>query len=313
MPPAHPSPDKPLRALLEGVSRSFYLSIQLLPRGLRRPVAVGYLLARASDTIADAPGLSREERLQALDEFSAAVKGEAALPRVRSTAGMTAEEASLLLQLPHCLAAMNELEAADRDDVLVVLGHIVRGQRLDVERFGDANAAAARSLADAAELDDYTYLVAGCVGEFWTKVGFRHVPRFASLPQDEMLQLGRRYGMALQLVNVLRDADRDLAIGRRYLPAGEAPQPWIERAQEGLQCGMRYTGVLRNARVRVATALPALIGVRTLSLLREQGPGAKVPRSQVRSLLWRILITLGSNRTLQREFGSARQWDNRPR
>jgi len=73
---------------------------------------------------------------------------------------------------------------------------------------------------------------------------------------------------------------------------------------------MRYTGALANARVRVATALPALIGARTLALVREQGPGAKVPRSQVRSLLWRVLLTFGSNATLQRDF---RQWENRPR
>jgi farnesyl-diphosphate farnesyltransferase len=272
-----------------------------VPAGLRRPVAVGYLLARASDTIADAPGLSPDERITALDDFASAVRGQASLPEIRSTAGMTPDEQRLVQQLPHCIAALGNLAPADRDDVLVVLGHIVRGQRLDVERFGNATADAPRSLADA-ELDEYTYLVAGCVGEFWTKLGFRHVHRFADLPADEMLELGRRYGMALQLINVLRDANRDLAIGRRYLPAGEAPHPWIERAQSGLECGMRYTGTLRNARVRIATALPALIGVRTLALLRTQGPGAKVPRAQVRSLLWRILLTLGSNSTLQREF-----------
>jgi farnesyl-diphosphate farnesyltransferase len=322
MPSARPSSDKSLRALLQGVSRSFFLSIQLLPSGLRRPVAVGYLLARASDTIADAPGLSRDERLKALDDFASAVRGQAALPDIRSTAGMTPDEQRLVQQLPQCLAALDELAPADQDDVFAVLGHIVRGQRLDVERFGDATAGAPRSLASAAELDEYTYLVAGCVGEFWTKLGFRHVPRFADRPAEEMLELGRRYGMALQLVNVLRDADGDLAMGRRYLPAQEAaPQPWIERAQSGLECGMRYAGALRNARVRVATALPALIGARTLALLRTQGPGAKVPRAQVRSLLWRVLLTLGRNTTLQREFrrvdndtrSLGEQWENRPR
>ena len=144
------------------------------------------------------------------------------------------------------------------------------------------------------------------MGEFWTRLGFRHVPRFAALPEPEMLELGRRFGMALQLVNVLRDAQRDLAIGRRYLPGGEDPGHWIERAHAGLECGMRYAGALRSGRVRVATALPALIGARTLALLRTQGPGAKVPRAQVRALLWRVFLTLGSNAMLQREFRRAR-------
>ena len=44
------------------VSRSFYLSISILPKPLRDPVALGYLLARASDTIADTAELPREGR-----------------------------------------------------------------------------------------------------------------------------------------------------------------------------------------------------------------------------------------------------------
>ena len=37
--------------ILRQVSRSFYLSIFLLPKKLRDPVSLGYLLARAADTI----------------------------------------------------------------------------------------------------------------------------------------------------------------------------------------------------------------------------------------------------------------------
>jgi farnesyl-diphosphate farnesyltransferase len=296
--------------LLKGVSRSFYLSIRLLPARLREPVALGYLLARASDTIADAPGFAAAQRLQALDAFARAVHGDAPAPQVPSSPGMTSDEHRLLEALPQCLAALARLAPADRDDVRVVLGLIVRGQRLDVERFGDASAAQPRTLADASELDEYTYLVAGCVGEFWTKLGFRHVPGFAPLPPEEMLGLGRRYGMALQLINVLRDSRRDLAIGRRYLTEDTTREALMARAHAGLEAGVRYAGALRHARVRVATALPALIGARTLALLRTQGAGAKMPRPEVRALLLRLLCGFGSNAAIQREF---RRWDNSPR
>ena len=53
---AHFSPRTPARQkhehlkLLQGVSRSFHLSIRLLPQALQAPIAVGYLLARATDT-----------------------------------------------------------------------------------------------------------------------------------------------------------------------------------------------------------------------------------------------------------------------
>lgn len=300
--PGLPSPsDDAMLALLRGVSRSFFLSIRLLPRALRRPVALGYLLARASDTIADAPGLTLPERLRGLDAFLSAVHGQSE-PQPTAARGATPDEQRLLDALPDCIEWLDGLAADDRDDVRTVLGHITRGQRLDIERFGAATAQAPVALQAAAELEEYTYLVAGCVGEFWTKLGFRHLPGFASMPEGDMLELGRRYGMALQLINVLRDADGDLAVGRRYLPSGEPREAWLARARAGLECGMRYVGALPHARVRVASALPALIGARTLALLRARGPGAKMPRAEVRALLVRILFTLGSNANLQREF-----------
>jgi farnesyl-diphosphate farnesyltransferase len=307
--PGLPIPvDERILALLRGVSRSFFVSIRLLPRALRRPVALGYLLARASDTIADAPGLAPDERVQALHAFQRAVRGADSEHFVTAVSGATPQEQLLLDALPDCVGWLGDLAPADRDDVRIVLDHITRGQQLDVERFGRAASGQPAALSTDAELDEYTYLVAGCVGEFWTKLGRRHLPRFASLPESEMLELGRLYGMALQLVNVLRDADRDLAIGRRYLPAGTPREAWLDRAQAGLECGMRYAGALRHARVRVASALPALIGARTLALLRTRGPGAKMPRSEVRAMLLRILFTFGSNAGLQREFR-----DNRAR
>src|SRR5438445_13577408 len=64
-------------SILASVSRSFYLSIRLLPKKLRDPVSLGYLLARASDTIADtaeAPIALRTEKLQLLTR---GIQGEA--------------------------------------------------------------------------------------------------------------------------------------------------------------------------------------------------------------------------------------------
>ncbi|MEJ6022771.1 squalene/phytoene synthase family protein [Ramlibacter sp. PS4R-6] len=313
--PDRSRPDPALLTLLEGVSRSFYLSIRLLPPGLGRPVGLGYLLARASDTLADAPGAGRAERLALLDRFLGMVRGERPAEPIRLDAAETPQERQLLQALPACMGELQALDEADRADVLTVLGHITRGQRLDVERFGDASAANPASLADDGELDEYTYLVAGCVGEFWTRLGLRHVAGFATLPPPELMDLGKRYGMALQLVNVLRDEAQDLATGRRYLPA--AREPWFARAREGLECGLRYSLALESRRMRVASALPALIGARTLALLRAAGPRAaheriKVPRSEVRWLLLRVLLSLGSRARIAREFRDA-LGDNRPR
>jgi farnesyl-diphosphate farnesyltransferase len=317
MPASHTATDdRAMLALLKAVSRSFYLSIRLLPSGLRRPVAVGYLLARTSDSIADAPGLDASTRLQMLQQFDDDVQGRCPPSPIPAPHGMNEAEARLLGALPNCVAWLDALAAEDRADVMTVLGHITHGQTLDVERFGEASAAQRRSLTTDEELDEYTYLVAGCVGEFWTKLSFRHVRAFANLPETQMLDLGRQYGKALQLINVLRDADEDLAQGRQYIPDPIEPAQWMHAARAGLDCGMRYSLAIASRRIRVASALPALIGARTLSLL-ESAPHAgrvKVPRRDVRSLLARIALAFGSRRQLDFEFLRATiGWDNRPR
>src|SRR6266850_7789420 len=64
------------RSILSRVSRSFYLSIRLLPKKLRDPVSLGYLLARASDTIADTAEAPVELRTEKLRVLARGIQGE---------------------------------------------------------------------------------------------------------------------------------------------------------------------------------------------------------------------------------------------
>jgi farnesyl-diphosphate farnesyltransferase len=307
-------------AILRSVSRSFYLSARFLPAQLREPVALAYLLARTTDTVADTTPVSRTVRTKTLKMLSNGIQGSASREVVVDLAASfvplqdNAAEQRLLRCLPDCLEWLEHMDAADRNDIRFVLEKITCGQMLDLGRFD--NPAEIRALQSAADLDEYTYLVAGCVGEFWTRLCFRHVRDFASLSQTEMLPLGKRYGMALQLINVLRDAGSDLRAGRCYFPEEELSaadltaaqilseperfQPiyerWTEKAQDGLEGGMQYSRAIRSRRVRAATVLPALIGARTLALLREAGADAlhcriKVSRSEVRRMIVQSIFT----------------------
>jgi farnesyl-diphosphate farnesyltransferase len=238
-------------------------------------------------------------------------------------------ERTLLDSLPDCLEWLEQIGIPDRDDIRAVLEKITHGQMLDLHRFD--NPAKVRALQTVADLDEYTYLVAGCVGEFWTRLCFRHLRDFASLIPAEMLALGRRYGMGLQLINILRDAGADLRAGRCYFPEDEVGavgltaaqilsesdrfqpiyQRWMEKAQDGLECGMQYSCAIRNRRVRVATVLPALIGARTLTLLRKAGASAlhqtiKVPRREVRRMILSLAIHLASHKQIETSFHQAR-------
>ncbi|MBP7568127.1 MAG: squalene/phytoene synthase family protein [Burkholderiaceae bacterium] len=333
--PAPLPPAPPSMALLRGVSRSFYLSMRVLPAPLRTPVATAYLLARATDTVADTAAVPVPERQAHLAALASAIDGGAPAGAACQQLAATfapkqhdAAEQRLILALPACLAALGALPAEDQADVRGVLQAIVRGQALDLARFAAGTATAPAALASRAELDDYTWLVAGCVGEFWTRLGLRHLPGYAELPADRMLALGRRYGMGLQLVNIVRDAGEDLAAGRCYLPADalatlglspagvaarpDAALPLLDSlradARSALHDGLAYALAVNHRRARAAAALPALIGLRTLDRLDAAGASAlrqrvKVPRAEVRALVLGLALGAASRATLRRLAG----------
>ena len=320
--------------ILRSVSRSFYLSIRFLPAQLGGPIALAYLLARTTDTVADTTRIPGTVRMEAFKMLSDGIQGKASrevvINQVASFVPLqeNAVERTLLNSLPDCLEWLEQTGEADRDDIRAALERITHGQMLDLHRFGDP--AEVRALQTAADLDEYTYLVAGCVGEFWTRLCFRHLRDFTSLIPDEMLALGRRYGMALQLINVLRDAGNDLRAGRCYFPEHELGsvgmtadqilsesdrfqpiyQRWMGKAQDGLKCGIQYSCAIRNRRVRAATVLPALIGARTLARIHQAGTSAlhgtvKVPRGEVRAMVMSLAVTLASRAKIEAIFNRA--------
>ena len=313
-----------LRAsILARVSRSFYLSIRLLPKKLRDPVSLGYLLARASDTIADTTELPLELRMEKLQLLIRGIQGEALGDAIVDLSVSLAPlqknkaERALIESLQPCLDWLEQSEVLDREEVRAVLEQINRGQLLDLKRFRNPKQLVA--LKTAADLNEYTYFVAGSAGEFWTRLCFRHLPKFTAQAEAEMLEKGKRYGMGLQLINILRDAGADLRSGRCYFPHDElaavAMEPsqilreperflpiyrkWREKAESGVRAGIDYACAIKNARVRVATALPGLIGARTLVLLRDAGATAlhrhiKVSRKEVRAIVASLIFSFGS-------------------
>ncbi len=283
-----------LTDLLRDVSRSFYLTLRLLPRAIRDQIGLAYLLARATDTIADTEAIPSEQRMEALRQLRARICDEdprpLSFPEIQAHQGSPAERV-LLERIDDALRLLRATESSDRQSIQRVLEIITSGQELDLERFGHANQNHIIALKTDAELEDYTYRVAGCVGEFWTRICFRHLAP-SGLSLDEFVSKGIRFGKGLQLVNILRDVPADLRIGRCYLPEDElatvglqpsdllnpASEPalkplfhkLLDRADAHLGAAWEYVlGLPRSwVRLRVACALPVLIGVKTLNKLR---------------------------------------------
>ena len=321
--------DGNLNNLLKATSRSFYLTLRVLPARVRPQIGLAYLLARTTDTIADTEILPVAQRLDALQKLRERILGQTSAPL---NFGALAEkqnlssEKLLLERVEDSSSALQKFSAEDQKLIRDVLTTITSGQELDLRRFGQVAKTGASAtgqqiiaLETAAELDDYTYRVAGCVGEFWTKICRAHLFPDAKLDEKQFLTDGIRFGKGLQLVNILRDLPADLKNGRCYLPTQRLDEvkllpevllspvnvqkflplyrDYLDKAESHLAAGWRYTNTLPfgQFRLRLACAWPILLGIKTIEKLRaanvvELSQRVKVSRGEVRQIIFHSLV-----------------------
>ncbi len=311
-----------LASPLKEVSRSFYLTLRVLPASIRSQIGLAYWLARTTDTIADTQLVPLEQRLGLLQNLRGRIQGTTRAPLDFSELARKQGSNSELVLLERCeeaLAILSRLAPGDQTRIRETLEVIASGQELDLRRFAGASAADIVALAGDEDLDDYTYRVAGCVGEFWTRMCRAHLFPKAPLDDGWLLSNGVRFGKGLQLVNILRDLPADLRQGRCYLPeaaltaAGLVPRDLLELGNEPkfravydgylamaegyLRSGWAYTNALprRCVRVRLACAWPVLIGSRTLAKLRaanvlDPRQRIKISRPEVKNLIFQSLL-----------------------
>ena len=313
-----------LNNLLQATSRSFYLTLRVLPARVRPQIGLAYLLARTTDTIADTEILPVAQRLEALQKLRERILGQNSTPlnfgELARQQGSAAEK-KLLEKIEDSLAVLQHFSAAEKKLIRSVLTTITSGQELDLRRFANTSAEKIIALETAAELDDYTYRVAGCVGEFWTNICRAHLFPHARLDEKQFIADGIRFGKGLQLVNILRDLPADLKSGRCYLPTQRLEEAkllpetllspaneqkflplfheYLDKAESHLAAGWRYTNTLPfgQFRVRLACAWPVLLGVKTIEKLRATGvvelqQHVKVSRSEVRSIIFYSLVRI---------------------
>ena len=287
-----------LRVILKKVSRSFYLSLAVLPKRLRRQMGLAYLFCRVADTIADTSVLPSSERLPALYTFRAQFRNESPsrneIARLMQDIsnrfpGGSEEERQLLLRLQDCFDLYDQLSPRDHCLVSDLVLTLTQGMEMDLAFFPGDSPEHIQALPDRASLERYTYHVAGVVGEFWTMLCYTNLHAFqnsATLRQG--MEFARHFGQGLQLTNVLKDLGKDLRSGRCYLPADELREfglqardlvdptvlprirplivSLIRHAVEHLDYGMCYVQLLprRALRVRLSCMWPLLFAVQTL-------------------------------------------------
>jgi len=281
-----------LDQLLERSSRTFALCIPLLPEPTRREVLLAYLLFRIADTFEDSTEWPRERRVAALDDFEALL-AEPDLARARELAEAWTAEApidhegysELLAETPGVVAAYRELRPEARRAIRHHVTRTSRGMADFVRRTAEGGVL---QLEDVDALRDYCYVVAGIVGEMLTELFL--LGRDGLDPvRGELERRARHFGEGLQLTNILRDASADAVEGRRYIGRKVSHDALFDLARRDLRLAAEYTLTLQRAGAEdglvAFNALPVLLAFATLDRVEEEGPGAKITREE----LWSIV------------------------
>jgi farnesyl-diphosphate farnesyltransferase len=309
---------------------------------VRQPIGLAYLFCRAADTIADTALLPRDRRLAYLEQYRSAfgkAGPTAVVPLQRHLTGQqqSLAERELLTRLTDCFTLLRDMESQDQDCIRALVLTLTQGMQMDLTVFPGEDEGRVEALDTRAALDCYTYFVAGCVGEFWTRITTAHLPSLRHWDVEAMADRGVRFGKGLQLTNIVRDLAQDLRIGRCYLPRTELAalgvqpedlfdattlnrvQPLLDElidlALSLYQEGWAYTLAIprREWRLRLACAWPLLIGVSTLTAvsrsrhLLDPAVRVKIARAQVYAILLRSLLTVWSDRALERYYGQLKE------
>ncbi|MFM8330586.1 MAG: phytoene/squalene synthase family protein [Candidatus Methylumidiphilus sp.] len=211
-------PDDAFQArLLDGVSRTFALTIPQLPDGLAQPVANAYLLCRIVDTIEDEVSLDSAQKRQFCRQFSRVVNGEEppeplalALAPLLSVQTIPAEH-ELIRVIPKVIRITHGFDPAQREALSLCVA--VMGQGM--AEFQDRDLR--QGVDTMAEMDSYCYYVAGVVGEMLTRLFCHYSPAIAA-QREVMMKLAVSFGQGLQMTNILKDLWDDHGRGVCWLP-----------------------------------------------------------------------------------------------
>ncbi len=304
------------------MSRTFALTIRMLPAPLSRAVAVAYLVCRVADTIEDDSELPVPRRRELLAGWRAAVQtGNPANLPVEGV-GHTQDEHALMRTVDAVHRELHRLSAEDVHAIERYAVEMIDGMSVSLAPRPDSTTPL---FATQSDLEQYCYYVAGTVGLMLTDLYQNH----ARSIRGERLAIMRRhavnFGLGLQLTNVIRDVDNDLAAGRVYYPAslwdaaGLTPsgffapdrvneswavvRPLLLRADQMLGEALAYSlAVPRRAfRIRLFCVAQLLFATRTLALVRRNAARGvasttvKMPRREVYLLLGTAVLLLPSS------------------
>ncbi len=203
--------------ILQGVSRTFALTIPTLPDELSVVIGNAYLLCRIMDTIEDDPGLSLDSKHEFSERWIEVVAGthpadefSLNLSGYLSTSS-SAYERDLIANATKVIRLTHSFNPTQRQALERCVRIMSRGMA-DFQKDASLD-----GLENLKQLDNYCYYVAGVVGEMLTELFCDYSPEINER-RDELFMLAVSFGQALQMTNIIKDIWDDQKRGACWLP-----------------------------------------------------------------------------------------------
>ena len=316
------------RKILPKVSRTFALNIAQLEGDIFKTVLLGYLLLRIADTFEDTVYQDEKEKITDLKDFSAIFKRDKDLPhRLKLYESLkfrwkeNSYEKDLIENGHMVLRCYFDVPDTHRRIVDPLLVETSEGMAEFQKRKLDSNRKIFQ-VADIKELEDYCYYVAGIVGVMLTRLFCQKKSIEEKRSQLEDFQI--HFGIALQLINIIKDYKKDIARGWCYIPLTITEKYHIElnkietlsmKQRQGIIEGMippiviyldstlRYIQLLplRERSIRLFCIIPFILGYTTLVKVVKM-EGNKVSREEVASIIQKSNTYAQSNSSLEEDY-----------
>ena len=289
------------RSILESVSRTFALTIPLLPTNLKKVVGNTYLLCRIVDTIEDAVCIDPKTKQvlstlfvkTVLDEsYSEQFVRECLIALINHP---NQDEKDLIENFPRILRVLKSCDEKQRHAVAQCVQIMSAGMSYFHIRQNQTG------LEDLQEFEKYCYVVAGVVGEMLTTLFALHSPKFAkAISGSEYLAVS--FGQALQMTNILKDSPEDQLRGVSWKPKGVSQIDLLVIAHQKLADSLRYiylipkseTGIRQFCFLAFGLAVMTLKEITLREALRGGGP-IKITRAKVSRFYIFTKIAVHSN------------------
>ena len=214
----HKTDDEFQSYLLNGVSRTFALTIPQLPEGLRNVVSNAYLLCRTVDTVEDEPALSPEQKRKFCDWFVEVLENRSQATLFSNA--LTPLLSKSTLPLEHELIAqihrVIEITRSFAEPQQKALARCIKIMAEGMAYFQELDTS--NGLQRMEEMDKYCYYVAGVVGEMLTELFCHYLQDELGPKKEEMMKLAVSFGQGLQMTNILKDIWEDKKRGACWLP-----------------------------------------------------------------------------------------------